>query len=519
MYDSIVIGGGLNGLVAASTLAKSGKKVLVLEKNDYIGGLNVTRSFSKYPDVKFNLGAIYPSMIRSNPKYEEFGIEDKYGVKFADTDIAFTLLYPDDGKYLYLNGDNEYFARQIANIAGEKEADNWRHYVDVFGPLLNLIGPMLYSSAPSMDALLELLPLLGDSEDVVDLARWMLMPLDQLVDEFFDSDYVKGAVLKFGGTMGAYAFEGGTGFWGIMVLMIAGMGFIKGGTGKVTEAFAEAAKDFGAEIRLGTPVKRIIVEDGVAKGVELADGEVIESATVISAFDPKNTYFKLIGKDKLDENFTRRMDALTGSHAGFCCVHAVLDRKPDMGDRFPGIENERALKGSYILCPSKEYNDRFQQDLVSGRIPEKPVWWAFTPSAQDETLAPEGLTTLSIEAACPTEFREGDWDENIQKYADIILESYLELSPNLRGHVVDVNVQSPRDISNRDGAMHGSIYTIDQDLSKLMLFRPLPEICDGRTQFKGLYLGSQGVHPFGGASGSGGLNAAQAILDDEKAAE
>jgi beta-carotene ketolase (CrtO type) len=516
MYDDIVIGAGLNGLVAASSLADKGHKVLVLEKNDIVGGVNITRSFPKYPDVKFDLGAIYPSMIRSNPKFEEFNIEKDYGVKFLESPVAFTHLYPETGKYIELTGDNEYVARQLGELAGEKEAENWMNYAETFGSMLEMMGGMLYGPAPSIDSLLELLPMMGGAEEVADLARWALVPLNQVVDEFFDSEYAKGILLKFGGTMGAYAFEGGTGMWGCMALMIAGMGYVEGGTGKLLDAFAQAATDRGAEIRLNAPVKKIIIEGDQARGVEMADGEVIEARNVISCFDTKNTYFDLIGEDKLDDRFVHRLKAVPAEHAAFLCVHLVLDEKPDLTQMFPGIDNDRALSGSLILCPSKAYNDRFQREIAAQRVPEHPVWWSFTPSVIDPSMAPEGLYPLSIESACPIEFAEGTWDENIKKYTDNMIESYLEIAPNLRGHIVDVEIQSPEEIKQRNGAQSGNLYTLDQGLGQIMMFRPVPEIADGHTQFKNLYFGCQGVHPFGGANGVGGMNAADLILEEQE---
>ena len=194
IYDVVVIGAGQNGLMAAATAADEGLKTLVIDRNDIVGGMCTTEEIPGMPEgFKFNMGAMSPGMICNNPKYIELGIEEKFYP--SDEDPLWTYLFP-DGTYWHIYKDLKgKTADEIERVAGKRDAEAWREFCDYFGSMFEIMDAIMYSEAMTLDEMVGLLAGGGDMElgpEMAEFARYLFMSADQLLDEWFDSDYIKG---------------------------------------------------------------------------------------------------------------------------------------------------------------------------------------------------------------------------------------------------------------------------------------------------------------------------------------
>ena len=513
-YDVILIGAGHNGLLAGAMLGRRGVKTLILEKNPIVGGFITTEEMPGMPGFKFNPGALVPSMIRDNPGFQELNIEQRFNLEYLSPDPAFTFFFP-EGKYWHLYADLQgKTAQEIERVAGPRDAEAWKTYVETYSSLMGLLGMVMFSPPTSLTDLVQLVP---EGEAGLELARNLFMSSNQLLNEWFDTDYVKGAILKFMGTMGNFARDQGTGLWGTEILACAGMGRPRGGSGALSNALAAAAEAEGVAIRVNAPVDEVLVENGAAVGVRLQNGETIRSKAVISAVDPYQLFTKLVDPDKLDTRFMRRVRALTADQYSIVAAHLALSELPDFTASYPGIDNKKAVESSIIWCPSMKYNDEWQLEIAAKRLPRYPVFWAFIPSSVDPSLAPEGKHTLTVEAYCSGELKDRAWSEAKEVYADYMVEQMVQMAPNLKNAIVGRYVEGPDELEARSWSRHGNIAHLDHTLSQLFTFRPLPELSSGRAPIKNLYLSGAGAPPMGAASGAPGYVTATRFMQDWEA--
>lgn len=523
-WDVIIIGGGINGSLAAATLANEGVKTVLFEKNDETGGLANTSE--RMPGYHFNRGAWLPAMVRWNPGFQALQPDVRHPVKYVTGDPKFLTMDPNTAEYFFLYDKLEDTLNDIRRFSGEHDAQAWQNYADEFGWMLDLLLAVAFQPAPTnLNDLLSLMPAMDEmdtSEEgnlaLLDLARTALMSLDQMLDERFDHNLIKTLILKFGDTMGSNCWDYASGLWGIETLMCNKMEQAVGGTGAVCDAIVATAEDEGATIRRNACVEEIIVENGRAVGVRLANGEEHFAKSIISNLDCKGVFTELINgeeQEKLDPQFMRRIRCLKSRHTAMMEVHFAISELPDFTSFYKGIDNEKALNAMWVVGGGTEYTRKFQLERESGRIPKEPVWMGHVPSYLDPTLAPEGKHCLTM-GIISGDYLEGrDWDEAKEELADNCTEQLFRMAPNLRNAVIERIVDSPKDNAMYCGAEHGNMYGIDQSgLAGLLMFRPLPELATGRTPVEGLYLASSATYPFGGVMAAGGYNTAKQIADD-----
>jgi phytoene dehydrogenase-like protein len=347
---------------------------------------------------------------------------------------------------------------------------------------------------------------------MMELLRTIALSAENLLDEWFESGPVKGALGSLsvaGSALGPKA--PGTAFM-LMYLGAAGLPrparFVRGGTGELSQALARAARASGAEIRTGEPVERILVEDGRAVGVELRNGKQIRAGVVASSADPRSTLFDLVGPSQLEVRVVRRVRSIRfrGTTAR---VNLALEQLPD----FPAIQDPAGLTGHLLLCPDLDYLERAFDDSKYGQYSQRPYLDMTIPTLYDPSLAPAGkhILTITMQYA-PYRLRDSSWDAERDRLGDRIVALVAEHAPGLPGLIAHRQVLTPLDYEREYGLPEGSIYHGQMGLDQLASLRPIPEYGSYRSPVPGLFFCGAGAHPGGGVSGAPGRNAAREIL-------
>src|SRR5215472_1322455 len=303
-YDVIIIGGGHNGLVTAAYLARAGKKVLVLERREMVGGCAVTEEI--WPGYRVSTAAYLASLMQERI-VRELELE-RHGYHVDAKDPAFFSAFP-DGRHFFMWQDR---AKTLAEIAkfSRHDAEVYPEYEDQIERLSQVVEQLLLTTPPhfppaAMD-LVDYLRLVGKmrglaARDIVALVKIFTMSAADFLDEWFESEQVK-VTLATDGVIGANGGPRSPGTAYILLHHCMGgvgghrglWGFVRGGMGAVSNAIADSARSKGAVIRTRAPVCKILVRGGAAQGVVLAHGEEIEAAAVASNLDPKVTFLRLL---------------------------------------------------------------------------------------------------------------------------------------------------------------------------------------------------------------------------------
>jgi phytoene dehydrogenase-like protein len=526
-YDAVVIGAGLNGLVAAAYLAKAGQRVLVLERRDVAGGTLVTEEI--FPGFRFDTcrhdtGWIPPGII-SDLKLKRHGLE------LVDVDASVFAPHPGGGRndYLLLHHDPQRSAALIRKHS-QSDADKWPAFATRIARLANFLKAAYAKSAPSVDAtsfgdLLSLaslgtrLRVLGKTE-MVELLRTVPMSVGELLDDWFETDALKGVV----GARGVTGImqgprSGGTAF----VLLHHQVGrpvgafrapyAVRGGVGSLARALVAAATSFGAEVRAGVEVVRVDTTGGRAAGVMLRNGDEIAARRVVSGADPRRTFLDLCDPSRLDPDFVRAVRNVRYRGA-WAKVNLALGTLPAFSALREG--GETPLRGTISISPSLDYLERAYDDAKYGRVSERPHLEIRIPSLADATLAPPGRHVMSIEVQyAPYHLRDGDWDDRARDtLGDRVVETLAAYAPDLPEAVLHRQVLTPRDLESVFALTEGHAYQGELTLDQILFMRPVAGWSRYRTPVDGLYLCGAGTHPGGGIVGGAGANAAREILRD-----
>ena len=513
-YDIIVIGAGHNGLTSAAWLAKAGRKVLVLERRETLGGVAATEEL--IPGFHFNIGApdagmLLPSIIDSLDLQQ-------HGLEFIDNPVS--AFDPITGLTLWRDAEK---TQQEMSKLSPKDAEIWQAFLHqterhagILNQMASMAPPALKGSSTSLLLAWARLALrlrgLG-GKDMLEFLRVLPMSAYQFLNEHFESDALKGllsTVALTGLDQGPRA--AGTSFM-LLYQQIGGMngGFrssrlIRGGLGKLSEALVKAAQANGAEIRLGTNVQRIVAENGRVTGVIIQNGEQITAKVVLSSADPQTTFLSLLGAPELTPRIARRFRnlKLQGSTAS---VHLALNGIPEF-EAAKGDANR--LTGAIVVCPSLDYAERAHDDAKYGRISENPILEARIPSILDPSLAPEGKHTMSvIFRFAPYRLCESNWDSQRERLGGIAVTTLVKYSQNLRPLISNLHIITPLDYERDYGLAEGSIFQGQMGLDQLLLMRPVPGFVGYRSPIDGLYICGAGAHPGGGVTGAPGSNAAR----------
>src|SRR6204780_386182 len=531
-YDAIVVGGGHNGLVAAAYLARSGARNLVLEARNKTGGAATTEA--PWPDApEFSVPRLSYVMSLMPPTIINELDLPRHGYRIYPMGPYYQA-FPEGGSIKWSADDAKRNHDEVSRWS-KKDADaspKWNAWLgglaDVLGPLLLTVPPAIGSRKPRdlAGALRLAWRHRGlDVRTIADVTRLMTMSIADLLDDWFESSQVKGA-LAVNGVIGTWAgpYEPGTAY--VMAHHSIGdvgdghlgnWGFQEGGMGGVSSAIELAARSHGAEIRVNAPVARILIEGGKAVGVVLANGDELRAKVVVSTLHPRTAFLEQVGAEHLPADFTTDIQRWK-SRSGVVKINLALAELPDF-PADPGIELQEHHTGSVEMAPTMDYIERAFQDAREGKPAVRPFSDGVIPTAFDKSLCPEGTHIMSMF----TQWVPDDWNTEphtaeLEAYADRMIDCYNELAPNFKASILHRDIVGPYEMEQEYGLIGGNIFHGELSLEQLFHMRPAPGYADYRTPLPGLYYGSSATHAGGGVCGIPGWQAARAALADQKSA-
>jgi len=524
-YDAIIIGAGHNGLVTAAYLARAGRKVLVLERRELVGGCVVTEEL--WPGFKVSTASYVNSLFRPEI-IRDLELKRHGFVMLPRSPSSFTPL--PDGRFLLMGPDKELTHREVSKFS-KKDAANLPRFEAMLERVAAFLEPMLVETPPnpwtnSPGQLMQLGRIawnfrkLGrDGQQAIEILTGAANPI---LDRWFESEEVK-TTLSTDAIIGAFATPSMPGTAYVLFHHVMGecdgvrgvWGYVRGGMGALSNAIAAAAQERGAEIKVNAPVARILVEHGRAVGVVLAQGDEYRAAAVISGVDAQVTFLRLMQTGDLPSDFVEAVKSIDYSSAS-CKINLALSEPPNF-KCLPGGGVGPQHHGTIHISPNRNYIEKAFDCAKYGYISEDPVIEATMPSSIDDTVAPQGRHVMSMFTQYfPYKLAAdaGSVEENKKRYAERCIDIMSEYAPNFRRSVLNYQVLAPADLETVFGLTGGNIMQGTMSLSSLGFMRPLPGYADYRTPIRGLYLCGAATHPGGGVMGACGYNAAREILKD-----
>ena len=521
-YDAIVIGAGHNGLTNAAFLAKAGLRVLLLEKNSYIGGASVSREL--YDDWIYSNCSYVCSLLRPEI-YRALDLA-KHGLQIVPYGGSATMARNGDflGSYI----DPELQRREIARHSVRDADANLRFETDLMRQC-RILRPFLMRTPPDPTSfkprdLLELLHVGKEfwklGEDVIyETIRFYTMSIADYLDEYFESELVKahyagpgiiGTALGVQSPGTAYVLlhhamgevDGSMGSWG----------FARGGMGAIADAMAGAFQEYGGEIKTDAGVNQIIVKGGKVTGVALENGDEYRADTIVSNLDPKRTFLKLMDEKDLKPSFVKQVRnfKIRGSSGK---LNIALDGLPE----FPALGKGNPLMyGDMHFMDSIERLELAYDDWKNGTWSQDPYVDMLIPTLTDPTMAPPGKHYMSVFVQYAPPYINGrDWtNEDRDAFGRDVIDQIANYSPNFKSLILDAEVRTPREIEDEIGLTEGNIFQGELTLDQLFFNRPIPGYAQFRGPLRGLYMCGSATHPGGGVMAAPGANAARELLRD-----
>ena len=504
----IIVGGGHNGLVAAGYLARAGLDVQVLERRHVVGGAAVTEEW--FPGYRLSTCSYMCHMLQQKV------IDDlelrRYGFHVYTIDPHSFWPFP-NGKFIRIWHDDEKTAEEIRRISPH-DAEAWPRWLDFWRRAVGILGHFILTPPPTLSEFADRARDIGEEETLQTL---LTVPVKDLAERYFESEEIKGVVCSAGdqGDITAPGSALVSAYFRLGTLRNdrENYGIVRGGMGEITQSMARSAEANGASIRTDAQVKRIITENGGAVGVELADGEVLQTKIVISNTDPKRLFLDLLDEATLDEEFLAEVRALKTNSASLK-FHCALRELPDFSG-YLGSEFDPTQLAMSRISPSVDYHQASWNDAQNGRYTRTPLVAIQIPSVVDPTLAPEGHHVMSLWVTYePPHLKEGRWSDMRREVGESLIDELSKYAPNLRDALIDWVVLTPEDIEERIGMTDGNIRHVDVIPQQMLDRRPLLGWADYRTPVQGLYMCGAGTHPGGEVTGAPGHNAAHAVLHD-----
>lgn len=499
-YDVIIIGSGPNGLEIGAYLTKAGQKVLLLEKRYEAGGGLATEQIT-LPDYFHNTHAIFHMMVDYAPIYQDLKLEEEYDVRHIYPELQWAMPLP-DGKCICVYTDVEKTCASIAKFS-QKDADAFRDtYYECDELMKGIVGPQTFVKP-------EPAPLMAARADASELGRKLTafseMTPDDFIKDRFENDHVRTLMLYTCCHWGLDYSQSGVGY--LIPLYFNRMSNYRltaGGSHRVSNALLKAIFENQGQIRTSAQIKRIIVENGTAKGVELDDGtQFMANKAVVSTIDIHQTFLRYVGEDKLDNDFVAMLKAWQWEKWSLCDLHLALEEPP----HFKAAESNPDVDKAFMYVLGYESSDelRHEWDLMDpGELPERAGYIASFPSVHDPYQAPPGRASGLLTQMAPFELKDGGSEKWLrfrfrEQIADYQLATLEKYAPNItKDKVLWWNITTPADIQNKFANMvRGSYKQGMYHPLQMGYLRPNQECSHNVTPVKNLFVGGAGVWPGG----------------------
>jgi len=533
VFDAVIVGGGHNGLTCAAYLAAAGLSTCVVERRGVLGGAAVTEEFHpgfRNSTASYTVSLLDPQVIR-DLRLEEHGLEVR------ERPIANFLPLP-DGQYLKVGGGLAATQAEVAKFSRHDAEALPKYYAmlervaDVLRATLGVTPPNIRSGGVAdVAAMLELFGAakhvrgltLPERRDLMDL---FTKSAGDVLDRWFQSAPIK-AALGFDAVVGNFASPYTPGSAYVLLHHVFGevngkpgqWGHAVGGMGAITQAMARECEARGVVLRTHASVGRVLVKAGRAAGVELADGEVIESKRVVANVNPKLLFDQLVAPEHVDADFRARIAAYRCGSGTFR-MNVALSALPDF-TALPGRQAQPHHSSGIIMAPSLAYMEQAYFDAKTHGWSKAPIVEILIPSTVDDSLAPAGMHVASL--FCQHTHPDlgavqpgHTWDDAREEVADLMVATVDGFAPGFAASVLGRRILSPLDLEREFGLIGGDIFHGALSLDQLFSARPVLGNANYRMPVRGLYLCGAGAHPGGGVTGIPGRNAAREIVKDAR---
>ncbi len=521
-FDVIVIGSGHNGLVNACYLQKAGLNVLVLEKNDWIGGAAVSREL--HPGILYSNCSYVCSLFR--PEIMRDLELPKHGLQIVA--IEGGTVFTKDGDYLASFRNYHAKKRELERFS-VKDSESYSRYSRDILKQCRFIQPLLMRTAPDpasfkfrdLSEMLYILRKVNDltASELADTVRFWTMSISDFLDEYFENDVIK-ASLAVSGIIGTALgpMSPGTAYvllhhyMGEVDGSIGAWGYARGGMGAISKALTSSFRAMGGTLLNNSEVEKVDIRGARVKGVILKNGDEYLAKNVVSNADVKRTFLKLTDPEHLPPNFIKKVNnfKIRGSSGK---VNIALDSMPN----FPVIsENNPCLKGDIHFTDSIERMERAYDDWKMGTWSRDPFLDMMIPTLTDPTMAPPGKHFMSCFVQyCPPKVGGQNWTkENKDAFGETVIQQIADYSPGFKDKILHMEVRTPKELEEEVGLTEGNIFQGELTFDQLLFNRPIPGYAQYRSPIKGLYMCGSSTHPGGGVMGAPGRNAAVEILKD-----
>jgi len=521
-YDHIIVGAGINSLVCAALLAKRGDKVLLLERNDRLGGCIRTEEITAPGFTHDVLSSWHPLFVTS-PGYAELKEElEANGLEYCNTDSPTAAVLPDKS-FCILKTSREENVKHL-NALAQGDGDRFQQSMDELMQSLDLtftlLGAELWTWATVklfISTLFKRGPLFLTS-----YFAYCLETCRSWLDKSFESE-------ALGACLAAWPAHTGIGpdspTSGQMARVIAftvemvGCPVVKGGNYQLVVAFEKLIKDHGGEILVNADVERVVSVDGKAVGVATTDGtEYRTNKNVICSMTPSQLYERLLDPEDVPAQVAKQTQAFRHGKADMQ-IHLALNEVPVWGNP------ELSKVAITHLTPGLDGVSKAMNEADRGLLPETATIVVGQPASLDPSRVPEGKGLLWIQLQELPRYIKGDaageitipedgsWTEEVREaYADRIIQRIAEHIPNLKENIISRTVLSPADLEAINiNLVGGDPYGGDCSLDQYFLWRPLRALKNHQTPLKNLYHIGASTHPGPGLGGGSGYLVAKSI--------
>jgi phytoene dehydrogenase-like protein len=511
-FDAIVIGAGVNGLTAAAALARAGRRILVVEASDSIGGQAQTIELAPgfLAPLDCDTGWLPPSVAKG------------LGVSVASVEPSSAVAAAHDGDVFTVPTDPRAASAAISKHSS-RDAARWPDLAQRMRKLAGFLEALYQAPPPDVAAasISDFASLIGlgrrfralGREDMTELLRVLPMSVQDFLDDELETPWLRAAVGAGGiRDIRQGPRSGGTSFILLHYLTGAPAGSVRArswwqdGPDAFVRAAEASARAAGASIRTGAPVSRITVDDDAVTGVALASGEEIAAPVVLSTADPATTLLGLVDPVWLDPELVRGVDNIKFRACTAFVQFAV--------ERLPSGVDQAALAGIVSLSSSLDAIERAYDAAKYGTVSTDPHVELSSPTLRWPSLAPSGKHILSARVQyVPRAPRDDPW--SISRSHDLANQVTAMISrtfPGFGDSVLHRAVYTASDIASRFGLTDGARTHGELTLDQILFMRPTPDLGRFRTPIDGLYLAGAGSHPGPGVVGGAGWLAARAAL-------
>ena len=515
-YDAVIVGAGHNGLTCGAYLARSGKRVLVLERKQQVGGASVTEEFSpgfKASTYSFIMGHLHPKVI-SDLELRKHGLEN---IEVPN------VINPTDDDCIVFSKDPAKTREQIARFS-KRDADNYPKFFERLQSTISVlrrlqletpVNPFRKDPAGLWKTARFVWRYRNSEKEFYNLIRTLSLSAHDYVSRWFETDIVKAKFMYWatiGGNTGPYS--PGTAFYLVTHLIgQTGMSFAKGGMGNIANAIAKSGEAHGMEVRCGAEVEEILVRDGRTHGVRLTGGQEIHAKRVVSNLSAKVTFGNLVAREHLPDEFMEDIDGFRTRGMSFKLLCAI-----DSLPRYKGFSQEKTgveYPAYAHICPTPEFLERAFDEAKYGWYSSEPFLSPIVPTYYDDTLAPDGKHVITFQGGVsPYELRNSTWKIEGPRLVKNVMSVMNRFAPGFSDSVIDYKLFTPKDIEDDINMPGGNTQHGELTLDQLFFMRPVPGYADYRSPVKSLYQCGASTHPGGAVSAVPGHNAAREILSE-----